>query len=156
MEQLLMKKLGVFRMDRKKLKAAIFQVLFTDNRFIGQKEAAPKRIFRDAFPNVYELFRLLKLKESSNLPRLLQRIESHLILKVITKSIARQNPKVPIFTIHDSIITTTGYEGFVKDILNEEMKRAISWPPNVSIETWQPQKAKEFSQVNLSSPDKAA
>lgn len=125
--------------ERGKLKAAIFQVLFTDNRFIGQKSAAPKRKFREIFPDVYELFSLIKKKEKSNMPKLLQRIESHIVLSVITKRISIEKPELPIFTIHDSIVTVQGYEDYVSQLMKCELKKMVGFAPKLMISCWKPE-----------------
>jgi len=130
--------LGIGYNDRKKVKAAVFQVLFTDNRFLGQEEAKPKQLFKKHFPTVYELFSRIKRSDKTNLPRLLQRLESHLMLLIVSKRIARERPGLPIFTIHDSIVTTEGDEEYVKAVLLEEMAKAIGFPPKLSVEVWQP------------------
>jgi len=125
--------------ERKKVKAAVFQVLFTDNRYIGQEEAKPKRLFKKHFPTVYKIFSAIKRHDKTILPRLLQRIESHLVLLVIAKRIAKERRKLPIFTIHDSIITTKGNEEYVRAIIADEMKKAIGIAPKLSTEHWHPQ-----------------
>lgn len=125
--------------NRKQVKAAMFQVLFTDNHFINQKEAAPKRMFKQLFPDVYELFSLLKQKEKNNMPMLLQRIESQVILLTITKRIAKENPDLPIFTIHDSIVTTKGNEGYIQKVMEEEMSKIFGFPPQLTISLWKPE-----------------
>lgn len=125
--------------NRKQVKAAMFQVLFTDNHFINQKEAAPKRLFKELFPDVYKFFSLLKQKEKNNMPMLLQRIESHVILLTITKRIANENPNLPIFTIHDSIVTTKGNESYIQNVMEEEMTRIFGFPPQLTVSTWKPE-----------------
>ncbi len=124
--------------DRSKLKAAIFQVLFTDNRYIGQESAAPKRKFREIFPHVYSLFSLIKRGDKSSMPKLLQRIESHIILSVITNRISKEKPDLPIFTIHDSIVTIQGFEQYVAQVMEHEMKRIVGLPPKLTISQWKP------------------
>lgn len=128
--------------DRKRVKADVFQVLFTDNRFLGQEEARPKRIFKDRFPDVYDLFAAIKRHDKTNLPRLLQRIESHIMLLLVAKRIAKEKPRLPILTIHDSIVTTVGNEDYVQSVLKDEMAKAIGFPPTLSLEYWHPSKMK--------------
>ncbi|PJB57380.1 MAG: hypothetical protein CO098_11835, partial [Bacteroidetes bacterium CG_4_9_14_3_um_filter_41_19] len=130
------RELGVELTDRKNIKAAVFQVLFTDNRFIGQLEAAPKRIFRNLFPNVYDLFAAFKKQDSTFLPCLLQKIEARLILDIITKRISKEKPKAPIFTIHDSITTTMDNLDYVKQVMHEELEQHIGIAPNLKVEYW--------------------
>jgi hypothetical protein len=130
--------LGTAYATRKQVKVAVFQVLFTDNRYLGQPDAAPKRVFKDLFPSVYEIFSLIKKTDKTLLPRLLQRIESQLILQVATKRIAKERPRLPIYTIHDSIATTQGNEDYVKKILEDELYKAIGYLPKLSTDIWQP------------------
>lgn len=120
--------------DRQALKAGVFQTMFTDNRFSGQEEAKPKRLFKAMFPMVVTLFETLKRQDSTILPILLQTIESHLILKVITKRISKEHPRLPIFTIHDSIITTVGSEDYVLSVMEEELEKAVGVKPSIKKE----------------------
>ena len=120
--------------DRGKLKEMVFQTMFTSNRFKGQPEAKPKRIFEEIFPNVAEVFSLIKTKKSNVLPILLQSIESYLFLQVISKRISSEFPGLPIFTVHDSIITLKGHEDKIEQIMIEELTRAIGLPPKISVE----------------------
>ena len=122
--------------DRKKTKIAVFQALFTANTFIGQKKALPKKMFSKLFPEVYEVFKKIKKKDKTFLPRLLQSIESLLIIDVICKRISKELPKAPIFTIHDSISTTVKYLEDVKRIMLDECEKNVGFAPKFKIEYW--------------------
>jgi hypothetical protein len=136
-------RLDVNFVDRKSVKSAVFQVLFTDNRFIGQEEAAPKRIFKENFPQVYKLFSLYKRSDASLFPRLLQQIESRLILDVICPRILKERPGIPILTIHDSIATTIPNLEYVKGVMYEELFKHIGIEPNFKFEYWNKNKVIE-------------
>lgn len=125
--------------ERKDLKSIVFTVLFTDNRFIGQKEAEPKRIFRDIFPDVYKAFAIIKQHDSTLLPRILQTIESKLMLDHVAKRISREQPEMPIYTVHDSIVCPVGIEGYVAQVMKEEMKNNIGITPTVDFDYWTPE-----------------
>ena len=129
-------KLGLEYSDRKQVKSAVFQTLFTANTFIGQDKAAPKRLFADLFPDVYDVFKTIKKTDKSLLPRLLQSIESYLIIDVICKRIGKELPKAPIFTIHDSIATTIEYKDKVREIMLDEFNKSIGFAPKLSEEEW--------------------
>jgi hypothetical protein len=131
--------LGIIDLGRKQVKAMLFQVLFTSNRFIGQTDAEPKRIFKSLFPDVYNILSIIKKQGKELLSILLQRIESHLILHVITKRLAREYPPMPLFTIHDCIVTTAGTQHIVQQIMKEELERAIGSAPSLRIEKWSPE-----------------
>jgi hypothetical protein len=136
LEEQFSKHLGESFSNRKEVKTAVFQVLFTDNRFLGQEEAKPKKLFKELFPQVYEVFRKIKSKDSTLLPRLLQSIESYLIIDVISKRISKEYPNAPLFTIHDSISTTAEYLDVVEAIMKEELCKAIGHAPKLAREEW--------------------
>jgi hypothetical protein len=128
--------LGETYTNRKEVKTAVFQVLFTDNRYLGQEDAKPKKLFKEMFPYVYDVFKQVKSKDKSLLPRLLQSIESYLIINVISKRIAEEHHDAPIFTIHDSISTTEEYVEVVEAIMKEELSKAIGHDPKLEREEW--------------------
>ena len=123
-------------MSKQQVKAQVFQVLFTNNKFIGQPEAEPKRIFRAMFPSVYELLAKVKKKYSPNLPILLQKIESKLILERIVTRIEQEKPFLNIYTIHDSVVSPIGTELYVQSVMKEEMQTALGLNATTRIEYW--------------------
>ena len=125
--------------SRNDVKAAVFQILFTDNRFIGQVNAEPKRAFKRLFPSVYDVLSLIKKGKSNLLPILLQRVESEIILNRVAKRIEIERPDLPIFTIHDSVVSTLGNELYIKRVMMEEMEKAIGLSPHMKIEYWKPE-----------------
>jgi len=133
--------LGIdLRGNRKELKQVIFTVLFTGNQFIGQQDAGPKRIFKNRFPTVYEVFSLLKRNYKEGLSILLQRIESYIVLDVICQRIRQERPDMPIFTIHDCIITTVENEDYLWKIMEEELTEIIGHKPTLKPEYWEIEK----------------
>tara|TARA_B110000211_G_scaffold223216_1_gene272819 strand:+ start:1001 stop:1948 length:948 start_codon:yes stop_codon:yes gene_type:complete len=125
--------------SREAVKVAVFQILFTDNRFIGQEKAEPKRAFKRLFPDVYKVLSLIKKGNSKLLPILLQRIESEIILNRVAKRIEIERPDLPLFTIHDSVVTSVGNELYIQFVMKEEMENAIGLSPNMKIEYWKPE-----------------
>ncbi len=132
---------GIAIPDRRELKRMMFIVLFTDNRYFGQKDALAKRIFGKLFPEVYEVFKKIKQKRKNALPCILQAIEAHVILNVIAKRISRERPNMPLFTIHDSIACPVGCEDYVASVMIEELHRLVGYPPSLKFEYWTPEEA---------------
>ena len=79
---------------------------------------------------------MIKKNKSNLLPILLQRIESEIILNRVAKRIERERPELPIFTIHDSVVTTVGNELYIQCVMKDEMDKAINLRPNTEIEYW--------------------
>ena len=128
--------------DKKKTKKAMMMTSFSDNRFISDNkfknnwDASDKRLFKAHFPMVYEVFSLIKRKEKSLLARILQSIESDIIVNKATTRIAKERPDLPIFTIHDSIVTTLGNEDYVASIITEEVKNLTVLDVQLGYEYW--------------------
>ena len=138
--------LGYTIKDRKEVKSAVFQVLFTPNRFYGQKQAAPKRLFAQIYPEVYAVLKAIKKEDATLLPRLLQQIESHVILKVVAKRMQKLHPKVPIFTIHDSIVTTASNQLLVEQVMRDAFTTTVGFSPTLATEFLEPDKAAHYLQ----------
>ncbi|MDA0176820.1 hypothetical protein OOZ35_04855 [Mesoflavibacter profundi] len=128
--------LGITFELRKDIKATVFQVLFTANNYFGCEKAKPKKLFAELFPEVYKIFSDIKRTDKTVLPRLLQSIESYLIVDVICKRISEEIPNAPIFTIHDSISTTEEYIADVRRIMEEEFEKKIGKAPMINCEEW--------------------
>ena len=103
---------------------------------MGQVSAKPKRDFKTHFPEVYEIFRLIKKGNHSLLSHILQRIESTIMIQHVAKRIAKESPDLPIFTIHDSIATTVGNEDYVSTVIQEEALRLTGLNVQLGIEYW--------------------
>ena len=78
----------------------------------------------------------LKKKDRKGLACLLQRMESFMVIEVICRRIAREKPKLPIFTIHDSIVTTKGNEGYVRNVMEEELEQFVGIKPHLKTKEW--------------------
>jgi len=130
---------------RKIAKTTMFSIFFSKNR--GAQNNPNKDlmdIFRLKFPAVAELFKIIKHSfkgggddQHSRLACLLQSIESEIILHRCCKRIWEEGQqRIPVFTIHDSIVTTVNNLEFVKRIMVEELTRNIGIAPNLTIELW--------------------
>lgn len=139
---------GQTPIERKDAKVLMFYLLFSSNQ--GQHDNPMinnlKRIFTsELYPKVAELFKIMKRNypdcpmedPHSRLSRILQAIESTIILHKCCKRIwdERQH-SIPVFTIHDSIVTTQEHYEYVYQVMQDELTRYIGMPPTLSVETW--------------------
>ncbi len=97
------------------------------------------RFFAKQYPTVMKFYNLLKAEDYKNMVYLLQRIEAHVMLNVICKTIAGKKPGVPIYTIHDSIVTTVANVDFVKEVMEQELYRMVGVQPCLDVEFWIPE-----------------
>jgi len=98
-------KTGQEKVDRKTIKKATLAVFFGEHEFFGGFSSVLKKIFKNDFPIIYEVFGSIKKKKKNRLAIILQRIESYIFLDVVCKKISKESPEIPLITIHDSIAT---------------------------------------------------
>lgn len=131
--------------DYKALKTCVLTSFYSRNQTINSPQAFVKRAIRKRYPSVYNLFSLIKSKDHTTLPRLLQNIESELLINRVARRINRENRRVPIFTIHDSIVTVVDRENYIRQVLKEEMQKGIGYVGTVQSEYWIYQKVELIS-----------
>jgi len=123
--------------DRKNVKTMMFEVFFSQNKYLNQPMFKHKKMFSEIHPNIYEIFSLIKSNDHATLACLLQSIESEIILHRCCKRIWEEgNQQIPIFTIHDSIVTTTENKDLVENIMREELTNTIGVSPKLDVDNW--------------------
>jgi hypothetical protein len=111
--------------SRKQLKGQFMKIIFSkEAQFKGLK-----RKFQKLFPNVSTAYEALKEDNYKELSKQLQRTEAKIVLDCICKRINIENPKIPIITVHDSIIITRKYHNQVHRIIQEELILEIGHQP---------------------------
>lgn len=121
-------------LDRAQTKKIIYAVLFSDNTKNKKITKEYKAIFKSIFPTVFEILSLIKKDKHNTLAILLQSIESKIVLENAYVKIMNVLPNAPLFSIHDSLITTENYVASVKAILEEELTNATGYSPHLKIE----------------------
>ena len=134
---------------RKSAKIATYASFFASNLHSGYIEAM--KHFKEVFPSVYYIFsrvkynpKGVKVKEKRHraLSITLQAFEADLFLNKICKRISDTYPDAPLFTIHDSVVTTLEYQQVVQDIVKDEIHKAINIVPVLNIEKWELEESK--------------
>jgi hypothetical protein len=124
-------------LERKNVKTMVLIVFFSKNGFFHQKGAELKRLFAELYPKIYRLIELIKSENHAAFACLLQSIESEIILHRCCKRIwEEKNHQIPIFTIHDSIVTTVEHQDYVKRVMEQILTECIGVKPSLSIEAW--------------------
>lgn len=122
---------------RRTVKTMVLTFLFdNDYKFYKTKSGSAFQIFKNEFPKVVGLFEAIKKRHYKQFAVLLQRIESEFVIEKICERIDKEYKHIPIFTIHDCIVTTEGNEGIVKQIVNDVLLTEIGKAPKLKIEPW--------------------
>jgi len=135
-------------LTREEAKVSMFYTIYSSNKYPNDLFLKQMKImFNQMFPEVAELFKLIKHeykifkgikeigKQHNKLACLLQTIEAQIVLHNCCKRIWDEGEhKIPIFTIHDSIVTTSKHKDYVKHIMEEELEKAIKLKPTLNVD----------------------
>lgn len=130
------KRYGVANISRTKVKKAILKMMYSRNSSVSKI----KKMFGILYPSVLELFTYIKHEEHKLLPILLQRIESDMVLDDIAFHFTNAYPELPIFTIHDSLVTLASDYDKLEECMIERFINRMDMVPQFRIECWEEEK----------------
>jgi hypothetical protein len=125
-------------MDRESAKQAFIQMLYSDDTKKNSPSSHLMSQFKSLFPVVAEVISFLKSKTNRNLAFLLQAIEAEFIIHRISLPLLKSHPEIPIYTIHDGIITTKQHAHTLLNWLRMVYSEALGIEPEVKIEELRP------------------
>jgi hypothetical protein len=123
--------------SRDEVKKTVLRALYCDNKSITLARNPLVMAFYDLFPETLPIFQLLKTGDKRDLPRLLQKIESYLMLEKCARELHREEPAIPIVTIHDSITTTIKYKDKVEEKMKKVLTEGTGFPAKLAVTCWQ-------------------
>jgi hypothetical protein len=107
-----------------------FMLTLFDNNFNSRPRNPVTKLFNFLFPTINTfIVRFMKAFGSSKFSLLLQRVEAHLVIRVATHAVHVCNSNIPIFTIHDSILTTEEYRELVEYYVCTSIQNATNIRP---------------------------
>lgn len=116
---------------RDQLKKLYYATVFSSN----STQKRRKDIFSKTYPSVWEIFEIIKEEDYKNLSYLLFKIESHIVLdKLAIGWLLKHNNKVPIFSLHDALVTTDKYADELEKQMYEIIKNYVGHPPIIEKE----------------------
>lgn len=126
---------------REKTKHALIITLFDDMEYGYENYSKP--LF-ECFPELGKLIQYLhgltvgfsgkKWLKNNLLPILLQRIESVCVMEHVALEINKDHPDIPLFSIHDSLMTTEGNEGKVAEYMDRILTQLVGVKPGLKTE----------------------
>jgi hypothetical protein len=123
-----------FYYSRKLAKLRFIQLLNfdTEKQYSGQYKDYQE--IKEMFPNVFKVVELLKMRKHNDISFLLQRLEAKLFIHAFTKKLGEAYPELPIFSIHDNIITYTENKEQAIEILKACYMEEIGITPSAKTE----------------------
>lgn len=115
------------------VKTMFFSILYGSSTTINEHI----NLFKELFPTVWDL--LVAIKSNPDTPNFaveLQKKESEAILNQIVKKLKARNRYMPLFTIHDCIVTTEQYIDELEEFTTTELNRFTEYTPSLKRESW--------------------
>lgn len=120
--------------DEKAAKQEFIQILYFNDKIKRSPSYKPFQFFKHFFSVEASIIEFLKLRKHNDFSILLQKIEAHMLLNLVGKEIFIENADVPIYTIHDGIITTISNEELVEQKINSVYKDVLGFTPDLKKE----------------------
>lgn len=130
-----------FPLDRSGMKEIVMRGIFGHPAGKNPISLFSRNLIRSAFPDVYRLFHAIKMVEPADHRRLailLQGIEAELLLQRVCKTVLLKKRSAPVFTVHDSILTTPCNEELVMFVMTEVLEQHIGFKPRIVREDYSP------------------
>lgn len=76
-------------------------------------------VLEQSFPTAFRVCEKVKASGFEELARLMQRLESFVIIENVCQRLMDQHPAIPIITVHDALFTTEQHVPRVRDVIRE-------------------------------------
>ena len=114
---------------RAKTKQEFMHMMYHNPKVPHSKAKAVFADFEHLFPTEASVMNLMKKRKYNDFPIILQKLEAQMLLHRVSKRVYDVNPDIPLFTIHDSIITTKQHASTLKYILEDEYQKLLGFIP---------------------------
>lgn len=118
--------------DERDATKKIVMELFYSSPNSRVKEAS---IFRKQFPCIHKVFDCI-YKNNVPLHHLLQYVEAYILLDYVALKISKQYPEMPLWSIHDCLVTTSSNIYLLQERMIQSIKEITTFTPQLEIETW--------------------
>jgi len=111
--------------DDFEVKESFYRVLFGEWNNWSQEV----QVFKKSYPTISRIMQNIKGSDHRQLAIGLQLIESSVVLDIVCSRIWYELPDAPLYTIHDSILTTKEYQHQVSQIMADELFKIVGIKP---------------------------
>jgi len=127
-------------------KKQVLKLMYSNPKRYNPDLKAIFKKFKETFPTEGAIMEILKNRKHNDLAILLQKIEAQMLLHRVAKRVFKHNPNIPLFSIHDSLVTTEKYGDIVKQIIEDEYTSKLGINPTIKVEEFTEDNA--FKELN--------
>lgn len=127
--------------DEKSTKKALIQMFYSNDREKHSPSKEYFEAFQKLFPVEAKIMETLKSNRYQDFSTILQQIESRMLLEKVCGTISKHDSNIPLYTIHDGIMTTKEHAEYVKKTILNTYKEIMGIEPELTTETMLPENA---------------
>lgn len=116
--------------SRSKVKRLLLTDVFAKR---GRYHSVVEDAFRELFPEVHAFIREINRDDHASLIRLLQRLESHLVIEQVCGQLTVNYPELFLITLHDAIYSTEDGVPLIVDAFQAQF-RELAFPMKLKVE----------------------
>lgn len=121
----------IYKTERDLAKTVIMEIFYS-----SPKTTIPEaKIFRTVYPSVCSIINFIK-NECVEFHKLLTNIEAYCLLDYVAKHISSKFPEMPLWSIHDSLVTTQNNITKLKTVMEEFLNTITTLKPQTEIDNW--------------------
>lgn len=117
-------------------KKQVLKLMYSNPKRYNPEVKAIFNKFKDTFPTEGAIIEILKDRKHNDLSILLQKIEAKMLLHRVGKRVFLHDPNIPLFSIHDSLVTTEKHVDVVKQIIEDEYIKQLGLTPTLKLEEY--------------------
>jgi hypothetical protein len=108
---------------RRSFKQRFWFVLFGPNKTKSKYPNAIRDRLRETYPTAAKMLHDLKARNYKHSSHLLQNLEATIVIHGVCRRIMKECHSMPLYTIHDAVLTTPPYAGRLRTIMMEEFNK---------------------------------
>lgn len=137
------RKVVPYKNERDLVKKVFMEILYS-----SPKTRIPEAtVFRKQYPSIHKIVTCLH-DNNVKFSYLLQYIEAYILLDVVAFKFSKRYPSIPIWSIHDSLITIEHNKELLKNFMIKEIKLITGLKPKVEFEDWKEEQVNSRPQPN--------
>lgn len=110
------KRKEVYETERDFAKSIVMEIFYSSPK----STVSEVKMFREKYPSVFKIIKYIK-EECVEFHKLLSHIEAYCLLDYVALKFSKKYPDIPLWSIHDSLVTTENY----LPLLKEETERLL-------------------------------
>jgi hypothetical protein len=112
---------AITKQSRGKVKKEMFAGVLFNRENNWQNRTA--KAFEEEFPNIRQDLVDMKAHGYQKVAHAMQRTEAAFMFSRVVPRLLQENPQMPVFTLHDSVLTTPHYSGYVQEVMQDEFRK---------------------------------